>query len=179
MDKIVNGDIELRSLSVDRYQELFDLTEKNRSYLRKTMSWLDFTKTEDDSKKFIEVSIEKEKIGTGIVFEIWYKGEFVGLIDFHNIENRNAIGRIGYWIGEEYQGHGIVTEACKLIIKYGFEKLNLNRIEIVCALHNPKSGAVAQRLGFIKEGVLRKWAFMYDHYDDMESWSLIKGEESF
>lgn len=179
MDKITNGDVELKYLDINRYQELFDLTDKNRTYLKKTLAWLDITKTEEVSKKFIETSIEKEKNGTDIVFEIWYKNEFVGMIDYHNIDKRNNIGRIGYWIGEEYQGKGIVTEACKLIIKYGFEKLHLNRIEIICALHNPKSAAVAQRLGFTKEGVLRKWAFMYDHYDDMESWSLIKGEESF
>jgi ribosomal-protein-serine acetyltransferase len=179
MDKITNGDVELKSLNIDRYKELFNLTDKNRAFLKRTLSWLDFTNKEEDSRRFIETSLEKQNNGSGIVFEIWYKGEFVGMIDYHNLDKKNNIGRIGYWIGEEYQGHGIVTEACKLIIKYGFDKLNLNRIEIVCALHNPKSAAVAQRLGFTKEGVLRQWAFMYDHYDDMESWSLIKGEETF
>ncbi len=179
MDKITNGDVELKYLDINRYQELFDLTDKNRTYLKKTLAWLDITKTEEVSKKFIETSLEKQKNGSGIAFEIWYKGEFVGMIDYHDMDKRNNIGRIGYWLDEGHQGKGIITEACKLIIKYGFEKLNLNRIEIICALHNPRSGAVAQRLGFVKEGVLRKWAFMYDHYDDMESWSLIKGEESF
>ena len=56
----------------------------------------------------------------------------------------------------DYQGQGIITQSCKRLIEYGFNALNLNRIEISCAAGNIKSRAIAKRLGFTEEGILRE-----------------------
>jgi hypothetical protein len=60
---------------------------------------------------------------------------------------------VGYWLGEQYQGKGLVTAACRALVEHAFFELGLNRAVILCATENEKSCAVAERLGFRREGV--------------------------
>lgn len=83
---------------------------------------------------------------------------------------------IGYWLGEKYQGKGIMTKACKALIQYCFEELNLERIEIRVATENIKSQAIPERLGFQKEGCLRNAEVLYDQYIDLYVYGLLKKE---
>jgi ribosomal-protein-serine acetyltransferase len=80
---------------------------------------------------------------------------------------------IGYWLGESYQGKGLMTGACRALVDYLFSELRLQRIEIRCATSNARSCAVPQRLGFTKEGVLRQAQAFDDHYLDLEVYGLL------
>ncbi|WP_369127116.1 GNAT family N-acetyltransferase, partial [Candidatus Cardinium sp. cBcalN2] len=57
---------------------------------------------------------------------------------------------MGYWIGEAFQGLGIVTSACAKLVAIGFHQLALNVIAIRCAIDNRKSQNIPIRLGFKK-----------------------------
>ena len=159
--------------------EIFRLTDKNRAYLKKTLPWLDGTTKVEDTEKFITDSLQKQSEGKQAIFEIWYQNVLVGLVDFHEISESRKSALIGYWLDEEYQGKGVMTEATKLLVKYGFDTLGLNRIEINCSTENPKSGVVAKRLGFTKEGVSRQAALLYGKFEDLEVWSLLRSEFTY
>lgn len=62
---------------------------------------------------------------------------------------------IGYWVRASEQGRGYVTEAVRTLTAYVFEVLRAQRIEIVCDARNTRSIAVAERVGFVREGRLR------------------------
>jgi ribosomal-protein-alanine N-acetyltransferase len=62
---------------------------------------------------------------------------------------------IGYWIGEEYWGRGIMTEAVKLITAYAFTNFDVVRIQAGVFDNNPKSMRVLEKAGFTKEGVMK------------------------
>ena len=66
-----------------------------------------------------------------------------------------------------------MTESCKAMTTYGFEALKLHRIEIRCATGNLKSRAIPERLGFVKEGVLRDGEWLYDHFVDLVVYSVV------
>lgn len=76
----------------------------------------------------------------------------------------------------EFRGKGIVTRAARALIDYTFDELELNRAEIHCAEGNRKSRAIAQRLGFRQEGILRRSGLLYDRYVDMVIYGMLKEE---
>jgi ribosomal-protein-serine acetyltransferase len=82
-------------------------------------------------------------------------GRIAGLIGFHRIDWANRLTSLGYWLGEAWQGRGLMTASCQALIDHGFSALNLNRIAIGCATGNVRSRAIPQRLGFVHEGTLR------------------------
>jgi RimJ/RimL family protein N-acetyltransferase len=66
---------------------------------------------------------------------------------------------IGYWLGEEFWGRGIMTEAVKLVTAYAFEKFDFIRIEARVYHINPRSMRVLEKAGYHKEAVLKNSAF--------------------
>lgn len=81
-----------------------------------------------------------------------------------------------YWLTESEQGQGIMTEALRKIIEYTFEELKLHRIEITCAIENNRSSALPKKLGFTFEGIERESGWLYDHFVDLEIYSLLAPE---
>ncbi|WP_096155282.1 MULTISPECIES: GNAT family N-acetyltransferase [Bacillus] len=170
----LNDTSELRLLEPRHAENLFLLTDKSRDYLREWLPWVDFTKNVRDSKEFIEGTIKQLGNNNGFQAGIWYKGELAGVIGLHGINWANKSTSLGYWLGEEFQGVGLMTSACKSVIEYCFNELNLNRIEIRAATENLKSQAIPERLGFKREGCIRSSEFLYDRYVDHFVFGLIK-----
>ncbi|MBA2871009.1 RimJ/RimL family protein N-acetyltransferase [Anoxybacillus calidus] len=77
------------------------------------------------------------------------------------------------YITEEAQGKGIVTKSVKAILDYVFRELGLNRVEIRCGVHNKKSRAIPERLGFVQEGIIRDGEWLYDHFHDLVVYSML------
>ena len=176
MQSLHNSDIEIRPLEIKDAPDIFALTNKNRVYLRRTLPWLDGISKQEDTENFISSSLKKQSEGVTAIFGIWYQGKIVGVIDLHKINEIPKSAHVGYWIDQEFQGKGIVTESVSLLIGYGFNELGLDKIEIRCSTINPRSAAVAERLGFTKERVLPQAATLYGNFEDMEVWSLLKRE---
>lgn len=149
-------DIELKTFSLDEANKLHQLIEKNRDYLGEWLIWVDKTKSIEDVGKMMQEWSEKRENGERIHFGIWYQEKLIGVVYFGLIDKDSRRGSIGYWLDSDYQGKGIITKSCKCLIEYGFNGLNLNRIEISCAAGNTKSRAIPERLGFTEEGISRK-----------------------
>ncbi|EZS77642.1 GNAT family N-acetyltransferase, partial [Staphylococcus aureus] len=72
--------------------------------------------------------------------------------------------------------HGIMTQAVEALIKYCFDEIDLNRIEISVAVNNEKSQAIPERLGFTREGMLRDNELLNGIYSSSYIYSLLKSE---
>ncbi|WP_088006128.1 GNAT family N-acetyltransferase [Indiicoccus explosivorum] len=83
-------------------------------------------------------------------------GEFVGSSGLHRFDWTVRKFEVGYWVDSRYEGKGYVSEAVGRIAQFAFEDLGANRVEIRCDTENVRSRAVAERLGFDLEGILRK-----------------------
>lgn len=85
------------------------------------------------------------------VFGITLKesNEFIGEISLH-LDNNNNLAQLGYWLGEPFWNKGIATEAAQAVLKFGFEKLNLNKIYATCHVENKASEKVLLNNGMIK-----------------------------
>lgn len=172
----VDDDSELELISQVHADELFDLIEDNREYLRGWLPWLDNNRYPQNTIDYIRISQFQYDRNETVQFILRHKGEIAGAVGFHRIDWMNRSTSIGYWLGEKYQGIGLVTKSCARVLDYSFGKLGLHRIEIRCASENIKSQAIPKRLGFTKEGVIRQAEWLYDHYVDHVVYGMLESE---
>lgn len=172
----IDNNIRLELVIEKHAQYIFDLVIENKSYLRQWLPWVDNMQTIDFIKNFIEGSTLRNKEGIEFAFVIIQHNKVIGRIGIYKIDNQNKIGEIGYWLGQNFQGKGIVSESCKRIIDFCFKDINLNRIEIKCGIENKKSQTIPERLNFAKEGVLRQAELVHGKYIDLYLYSLCKNE---
>jgi ribosomal-protein-serine acetyltransferase len=83
---------------------------------------------------------------------------------------------LGYWLGEAYVGRGLMTRAARALCEEAFVGLGLNRVEIRAGVHNVRSRAVAQRLGFKEEGTLRQVLWLYDRGVDEVVYAMLAAD---
>jgi ribosomal-protein-serine acetyltransferase len=170
----VDEEVELRIVADDDAAAIFALTNRNRAYLRRWLPWVDNTRSVADTRAFIERSGEQVLRGQGFQSCILYRGELVGVIGFVYVDVANGRAELGYWISEAAQGRGIMTRACGALVRFAFESLGLNRVEIRVDVDNRKSRAVPERLGFVQEAVLREAAVTYERYIDVVMYALLR-----
>ncbi|HYV24780.1 MAG TPA: GNAT family protein [Pyrinomonadaceae bacterium] len=101
-------------------------------------------------------------------------GRFLGGVGLNFINRIHQFGNLGYWVRTSAAGRGIATRSTKLAARFGFEKLGLNRIEIVAAVENIASQRVAERAGARREGVLRNRLSINGVPHDAVLFSLVR-----
>ena len=169
-------DTQLRLLEERHAKELSDLTDRNREYLRAWLPWVDANRTLEDRKNFIRSALKQFAQNKGLVAGIWYEGRLAGVIGYNALDWENRTVEVGYWLGEEHQGKGLVSAACRALVDHAFGELGLNRVVISCATENKKSCAIPERLGFRREGVQRQAEWLYDHFVDHVVYAIVASE---
>ncbi len=172
----VSSEIQLKSWNIENAPELFALTDKNRDYLLPWLPWVPMVKEVADSAKFITTSLKEMGEKKGLELAIWYQNKLVGCIGLHALSSSNRRASIGYWLDKDYQGKGIMTQSVKALMNYCYTELGLNRLAIEAATENQSSYAIAERLGFTKEGILRQFEFVNGHFLDYILYSMLKSE---
>ena len=80
----------------------------------------------------------------------------IGQLAIKNIDWTIPKAELGYFIDQAHEGKGIVTEALQIVIQYAFADLKMNKLFLRTLVGNVGSQKVAEKNGFIKEGILRK-----------------------
>ena len=145
----------LELLALRHAQELFDAVDKNRDHLKPWMPWVGSTKSVDDVKAFITATLGQVANNNGFQTAIRADEKVIGVVGMHKIDWGNRSTSLGYWVSENAQGKGIMTKACAAYLAHAFSELDLHRVEIRCATENSRSRAIAERLGFSSEGIIR------------------------
>lgn len=181
----INDDLELELVKEEFAGEIFHLIKENYVYLSQWLPWVEETQDMEDTLGFIRYSMEQADNSESFNFVIKEKGEITGLIGLHKIDYENKKTAIGYWQAENSQGRGTMTLACKAILDFCFNKLNLLKIEIECATGNFRSQAIPARLNFTPEGIKFSAAEhatgFVDHYVyamSSEQWAASKSKVS-
>nr|WP_188389498.1 GNAT family protein [Priestia taiwanensis] len=166
----------MKKVELRHAEELFRLMDRSRSRLRQWLPFLDITKSIEDTRNFLKYSMDQNAANNGCQVGIWYKGEFAGIIGQHTINWSNRSTSIGYWLGDGFEGKGIMTKACYAMLEYSFLDLELERVEIRVATGNLKSKVIPERLAFVQEGCIRHAEWLYDHYVDHFVYGLLRDE---
>ena len=151
---VVDDEIKLYLVHESFVSRYVELTTVSSEYISQWMAWPLFCKTEDDFRKFVTGSLHKYADGQSMNCAIEYKGEIVGNCGFNSINHNLKTVEIGYWLGEQYQGNGIITRVCQYLIDYAFKQLDMHKVQITAAEGNQSSRAVCERLGMTLEGII-------------------------
>lgn len=172
----IDNQINLELTATKQAESLFKIIEDNRNHLSEFLGWVNKMQSVEDTLSYLKNCELLYKEGLEVSFVIISGEELVGRIGIHHINHQNKMGAIGYWLSKNAEGKGIVTKCCLEVLKYGFTKLNLNRIEIKAARENYKSQAIPQRLNFVREGVLRQAEMVNNKFHDLVLYSLLRSE---
>jgi ribosomal-protein-alanine N-acetyltransferase len=132
-------------------------------------------KTDQEGLDHIAMINDKIEANEGINWAITIKDnpQLIGIIGHYRIKPEHHRAEIGYMILPEFSGKGIVTEAVKAVVKYGFEQMKLHSIEAVIDPDNIASAKVLEKNGFIKEGHLKENEFFEGRFLDSVIYSLL------
>ena len=172
----VDDELFLRIVQDEDAEPLFNLMHANREHLRRWLPWVDANSSVEHTRMFIKNTKEQRRSNLGFQAGIWFRGTLAGVIGYHPIDWLNKSVELGYWIGAEFQGKGIVTRSCRYLVDYAFRELRLHRVQIRCAVGNERSCAIIERLGFIREGTARGAEFLYGRYVDLIVFGLTAEE---
>ncbi len=170
----VNDKIRLEQIELSKAPEVFEAIEKNRSYLKQWLPFVEMTCDISDTERFIKSVSGDGKYMRDEIFCIYYQEVFGGLIGFKDTDWNNRKTELGYWLIEDLQGKGIITSCVKKLLSYAFMKMKQNRLQIKVAVGNHKSAAIPRRLGFMMEGIERAGEFHENKYLDLQVYSLLK-----
>ena len=129
-----------------------------------------------DTKAYIDVCLRQLELDQAMQMGIWYRGTLAGVIGYYNMDRENRMVSIGYWMGESFRHHGIMTRTCYAMVQAAFLEQGLNRVEIRVAVGNRASRAIPERLGFVYEGRAREGQWLHDQFFDVEIFSILAKE---
>lgn len=165
--------VKIREWTVDDAEALAELLNDKR-ILDNLRDGLPYPYTENDALWYINSCLSADK-NSNFCFAIVYNDKVVGSIGIFrqgNIHFRTA--ELGYYIGAEYWGKGIMTEAVRLACKHVFDNTDIVRIYAEPFAENIGSCRVLEKNSFVLEGILRKNAYKNGVSRDMKLYALVK-----
>jgi len=161
-----DGNVEIRLLEENDAETIAALSKIDQG-----SRWFDFPGSHDNILSMIRQSQKTFAEGKDFCAGIWLGDEVTGIISLEHVNLWNRTAMLGYCLGRDYRGRGLVTRSCRLLIHYAFNEMRLNRLEIPIATANQKSRAVAERLGCTLEGIHRKAERFNPHIHGLEDFS--------
>jgi RimJ/RimL family protein N-acetyltransferase len=147
--------------------------------LEKYLPWAHGGYSRDDAAVYIRDSIQSWKERKAFDFSIRLRSDpdtHLGNISIWHVSRLARTGEIGYWIRTDRTTNGIATEATEALMRLGFDLLGMHKIVLRIAVGNRASERVAEKLGFVREGVLREELLIRGTWTDHTLYSILEHE---
>ncbi|HLV11635.1 MAG TPA: GNAT family N-acetyltransferase [Trueperaceae bacterium] len=175
-----DDDVYVGLLERDDAATLHRLVEANRERLARWLPWAREGGPEAQERFVAERAMPSVARGPGLEAGIWLGDELIGAAGVHDVDVRSRSGAIGYWLDAAHEGKGVVTKVVRALVNRCFAEPLVDgepfeRLEVLAQVDNVRSRAVAERLGFTFEGVLRRQNLGPDR-PDMAVYGLLRSE---
>jgi [ribosomal protein S5]-alanine N-acetyltransferase len=128
------------------------------------------------ARRFIRSAWNSWTRGRAYTFAILVDGEPCGIISLRNVSMEHACGELGFWLGRDQWGRGIMTEAVRLMLRFAFEDLGLYRVYASTFAANDASRRVLEKNGLSLEGTLREAIVRYGARQDFLQFGILRPE---
>ncbi|WP_042220839.1 GNAT family N-acetyltransferase [Oceanobacillus manasiensis] len=165
----------LRKVTLNDMEDIYSYGSNQE--VSKYVTW-ETHRTLSDTKAYVDFVLSRYENKSIAPWGIEYKenGKFIGTIDFVTWQTRHRAAEIGYVISSDYWGKGNATEAANEVIKFGFQNMDLVRIQAKCFNENVGSARVMEKTGMTYEGTLRKGMVVKGEHQDLKMYSILKEE---
>jgi ribosomal-protein-serine acetyltransferase len=171
----VNEEMQLRLLEERHVEEYFALVERNQEHLYEWVAVESYDGSRETLRAYVMQRLLQFINGEGYHLGIWYQDALIGILDYR-LNGRSCNVELGYWLDAAMEGKGIVTQACRTMVQHAFEEHQVHKVVISCATDNTRSRAVAERLGFLQEWILRDVVRLHNRYVDGVFYGLLVDE---
>ena len=173
--RLTDGIVELRPPRRTDARPLYEAVTASLTELVPWMAWAHPGYREVESAEWVRRAGRAFADGLEFAFVVRSveTGELLGSAGLNGIDRLNRWANLGYWIRSDRTGHGYATRAARLVSAFGMGEMELGRIEILAAVDNHPSQAVADRMGALREGVLRRRLRVGREVQDAVVFSLI------
>lgn len=175
--EIVNERAMLRLMDANDVEKLFAIVEGNKEIWTYLIAKMD---NYQDMEQYVETAVKCYKKGTDLPFVVIDQktNEVVGSTRLYNISKENKTVELGQtWYHPSVQRTSMNTECKYMLLQYAFEELQMLRVQIKTDLRNEKAQRAIERLGAVKEGVLRNERKLPSGYvRDAVVYSIISSE---
>ena len=162
----------LRLLEERDADELYALIDRHREYLSRWLPWAP-GQTREAMLAFVRRIRQEHAEGKGMTTAIVLDGAIAGVVGVHGIDRDHGVTSVGYWLAEDAQGRGAMTAAVRAYVDAALGPWGLHRVELRAAVENARSRSVAERLGFVEEGVLRQAEKVGDRRLDLVLYAVL------
>jgi ribosomal-protein-alanine N-acetyltransferase len=165
----------LRKMTLDDVEDVFALASDPE--VSRYMEW-EAHKTIEGSRRFVQWVLDRYAAGQPAQWAIESKadGRMIGGFVYSVWRPEHRVGGVGYVLGRSYWNQGFMTEALRYMIGFGFEHLDLNRIEAICDVENTASRRVMEKCGMQLDGILRQHLFQKGRFRDSALYSILREE---
>ena len=167
---------ELRPLEPWMAEEFLAHVERARATVDPWIPWASFSTDLESARATLQRYADGQAADARRIHGIWLEGTLVGGVMFPRFDARTGNCEIGVWTEPAGSGHGLVTKAAGLLVRYAFEERGMQRAELVRRRDEEGSSAVARRLGMSLDGVLRSEFVHHGERHDSQVWSLLASE---
>jgi len=142
-------------------EALYQTVTASREHIAQWLPWTPTHTSVEASRQMIDQFAAEWEQGKAFTYGVFAReasgvsGALLGGLGLHPRERDVPSFEIGYWLAAEAEGQGYTTEAAAALVDYVLHDLGARRIQILCNALNTRSAAVARRLGFEQEGLLR------------------------
>jgi ribosomal-protein-serine acetyltransferase len=165
---------DLRFLEMRHAPEFLEFVLANTDHLGVWLEWGRSIQTLELAQNFIKRGITRYAEDGLPWVGLWLEDRLVGGILFFPLDARARSTMIGYWLGDNVGGRGLMSKAVLAMLGFVFDELGLNRLELQAHVDNQKSRALATRLGFAFEGVLREVWTLHGTPVDHAAYAMLK-----
>ncbi|HEY3250348.1 MAG TPA: GNAT family protein [Ignavibacteria bacterium] len=165
--------LRMRKLSMRDASDIFEYASVPE--VAENVTW-EHHRNLSDSIHFLRIITQQYEDGVPSPWGIIYKetSRLIGTIGFHVWNKPNFFAEVGYAISKNYWNQGLMTEALNAVLDFGFNRLNLNRVEATCKLHNAASEKVMIKCGMSFEGIMKKKLFAKGEFHDLKLFAITK-----
>ncbi len=167
----------LREPEIGDFKEWADVRQRSRAYLEK---W-EPTWAADEFSRFafrqrIRVYAQRARDDEGYAFFIFDKQSnqlLGGLTLSHVRRGVSQSATLGYWIGEEFAGRGLMKDAIRALLAVAAARFSLHRLEAACLAHNERSRHLLLACGFEPEGFAKSYVKIFGRWQDHQLFGLV------
>lgn len=170
------GGVSLRELDEDDAPAYYQLVERSREHLSRWLQWPDYVRTVEECATAIREFRDLRASSGALTFGIWHGNALAGVVCLLGVDRANERATLAYWLGASFLKQGLMTAACSALLEYAFTTLRLHRVELSAAVDNVESWRLAERLGFLLEGVQRESERLNGKYLDHRLYGLLARE---
>jgi ribosomal-protein-serine acetyltransferase len=142
--------------------DLWTAVESCRPYLERWLPWVPYNDSLEASQHYAEACASDWDSGRAVRFAVrdpssW---QLLGVVGLDACVHLHRSCELGYWLRQDVEGHGLITEAAQAAVEFAFRRMRVHRIRCAAATENHRSLRVIARLGFRFEGIARQAEFV-------------------